>query len=47
MDPATRNIQKIEVSDVNEFDKIINNLMGRSSIPKKEFIFNSKVREVL
>ena len=47
MDPATRNIQKIEVADVNEFDKIINNLMGRSSIPKKEFIFNSKVREVL
>lgn len=47
MDPATRNIQKVEVTDVKEFDKMINNLMGRSSIPKKDFIFNSKVREVL
>lgn len=47
MDPTTRNIQKVEITDIEEFDKMINNLMGRSSIPKKEFIFNSKVREVL
>ena len=46
MDPATRNIQKVEVTDIEEFDKMINNLMGRSSIPKKEFVFNKEVREV-
>lgn len=47
MDPATRNIQKVEVDDIGIFDKIINNLMGKSSVPKKEFIFNRAVKEVL
>lgn len=47
MDPETRNIQKVEVENIEEFDKMINNLMGKSSIPKKEFVFNREVREVL
>ena len=46
MDPATRNIQKVEVTDIEKFDRTINNLMGKSSIPKKEFVFNKEVREV-
>ena len=47
MDPATRNLQKVEVDDIGLFDKVINNLMGKSSIPKKEFVFNRAVKEVL
>ena len=47
MDPKTRNIQKVEVNDIEAFDMMINNLMGKSSIPKKEFVFNREVREVL
>lgn len=47
MDPATRNLQKVEIDDVGLFDKVINNLMGKSSIPKKEFVFNRAVKEVL
>ena len=47
MDPATRNLQKVEVDDIGLFDKVINNLMGKNSIPKKEFVFNRAVKEVL
>jgi len=47
MDPATRNLQKVEIDDVGVFDRVINNLMGKNSIPKKEFVFNRAVKEVL
>lgn len=47
MDPATRNLQKVEIDDIGVFDRVINNLMGKNSIPKKEFVFNRAVKEVL
>lgn len=47
MDPATRNLQKVEVDDIGVFDKVINNLMGKNSAPKKDFVFNRAVKEVL
>lgn len=47
MDPATRNLQKVEIDDIGVFDKVINNLMGKNSTPKKDFIFNRAVKEVL
>ena len=47
MDPNTRNLQKVEIDDIGVFDTVINNLMGKNSAPKKEFIFNREVKEVL
>lgn len=47
MDPSTRNIQQVVVEDVGLTDRIINNLMGKNSTPKKEFVFGNKITEVI
>ena len=47
MDPATRNIQQVVVEDIGLTDKTINNLMGKNSMPKKEFVFGNKITEVM
>lgn len=47
LDPKTRLLQLVTVDDVLEADKIINNLMGKSSLPKKEFVFKNKIKEIM
>lgn len=42
MNPETRKIEKIEISDVEAFDTWINNLMGKDSKPKHDFVFGEK-----
>lgn len=42
MNPETRKIEKIEISDVEAFDQWINNLMGKDSKPKHDFVFGEE-----
>lgn len=46
MNPQTRKIEQIKVDDIDNFDKIINNLMGKDTIPKKNFVFGERVKEI-
>lgn len=39
MFPESRKLEQIVVEDVEEFDTLIKNLMGKDSTPKKNFIF--------
>jgi DNA gyrase subunit B len=41
MRPETRNIQQVTIEDAKAVTKIINDLMGKNSTPKKEFVFGN------
>lgn len=47
MNPTTRHIEQVVVTDKNATDKVFSNLMGKDTAPKKEFIFNNKVTEII
>lgn len=47
MDPDTRLLQLVTVEDVKEADKIIHDLMGKDSMPKKEFVFGNEIKEIM
>lgn len=40
MDPKTRNLELVSVENVKKAEKILNNLMGKDTKAKKEFVFN-------
>lgn len=47
LEPSTRLLQLVTVEDVQKADKIINDLMGKSSLPKKEFVFKNEIKEIM
>lgn len=47
MNPETRLLQKVTVEDIQEADKIIKELMGKDSLPKKKFVFGNEMREII
>lgn len=47
MNPETRLLQKVTVEDVQEADKIIKDLMGKDSMPKKKFVFGNEIKEII
>ena len=40
LDPNTRNIIKVTVSDVLKTNRVVSDLMGKDTKPKKKFVFN-------
>lgn len=47
MNPETRNIQQVIVENDGATTTTINNLMGKDSGPKKQFVFSHKVTEIV
>ena len=47
INPKTRNIKQVTVDDIGLAEKIINDLMGSDSAPKKDFVFGNKVSEIM
>jgi len=47
MDPATRQIRKVEVADIGMAETTFQNLMGADSSPKKEFVFGNEIKEIM
>lgn len=45
--PETRNIQQVVVEDIGATDIVFKNLMGKDSKPKKDFVFNREVKEIV
>lgn len=41
MDPVNRKLKKVEIKDMLEIDKIVNDLMGNDPSKRKEFIFQN------
>ena len=47
INPETRLLQQVKVDDIEEANKIINELMGKDSLPKKKFVFGNEIKEVM
>lgn len=47
MNPETRLLQKVTIDDIQSADKIIKDLMGKDSMPKKKFVFGNEMREII
>ena len=47
IDPKTRLLQQVTVEDVDAANKIISDLMGKDSLPKKKFVFGTEIKEVM
>lgn len=47
INPKTRNIKQVTINDIGLAEKIINDLMGSDSAPKKDFVFGNKVSEIM
>ena len=45
MDPETRNIAQVCISDFNEVKDTFNALMGKDAAPKKKFVFSHRMVE--